>query len=344
MKNKNTLLSIILFFGALATSVAQPVPSYVPVNGLVSWYPFSGNANDESGNGNHATVNGAVLTNDRFSTPNAAYAYDGVNDYLFGNASTFPVAERTVAVWMYTNSINANSLGMQVFGYGGGTCSQSWLMQIDNLTPFTAFFTNNSYELSIGCNNWLTALPFGVNGTPQTPNNNWQHWVITNGPGGVDFYINGNYAGGITNPISGTGVAGKNFFIGACSDSTGMMPFQDAYLKFWNGILDDIGIWNRVLTQQEISGLYNGGQVGLNDVASHERLSIFPNPTQELINLTLDESYLGLPYSIYDMYGNAILNERVERTNFSVVLSNFSAGLYYMRIGNNVLQRFQIIK
>ena len=124
MKNKNTFLSIILFFGALATSVAQPVPSYVPVNGLVSWYPFSGNANDESGNGNHATVNGAVLTNDRFSNPNAAYAYDGVNDYLFGNASTFPVGERTVAVWMYTNSINANSLGMQVFGYGGGTCNQ----------------------------------------------------------------------------------------------------------------------------------------------------------------------------------------------------------------------------
>jgi hypothetical protein len=123
-----------------------------------------------------------------------------------------------------------------------------------------------------------------------------------------------------------------------------MMPFQDAYLKYWNGILDDIGIWNRVLTQQEISGLYNGGQVGLNDVASHERLSIFPNPTQELINLTLDESYLGLPYSIYDMYGNAILNERVERTNFSVVLSNFSAGLYYIRVGNNALQRFQVIK
>jgi hypothetical protein len=123
-----------------------------------------------------------------------------------------------------------------------------------------------------------------------------------------------------------------------------MMPFQDAYLKYWNGILDDIGIWNRVLTQQEISGLYNGAQVGLNDISSIEGVSVFPNPTQELINVTLDKSYLGLPYSIYDMYGNAILNERVERTNFSVVLSNFSAGLYYMRIGNNVLQRFQIIK
>ena len=99
-----------------------------------------------------------------------------------------------------------------------------------------------------------------------------------------------------------------------------------------------------MLTQQEITGLYNGGQVGLNDVVSHERLSIFPNPTQEVINVTLDKSYIGLPYSIYDMYGNAILNERVERTNFSVVLSNFSAGLYYIRFGNNDLQRFQIIK
>jgi hypothetical protein len=33
------------------------VPSYVPTNGLVGWWPFNGNANDESGNGNNGTVN-----------------------------------------------------------------------------------------------------------------------------------------------------------------------------------------------------------------------------------------------------------------------------------------------
>ena len=51
-------------------------------DGLVVWYPFSGNANDQSGNGNHATVYGATLTADRFGNPNSAYWFDGVNDYI----------------------------------------------------------------------------------------------------------------------------------------------------------------------------------------------------------------------------------------------------------------------
>ena len=42
------------------------VPNYVPTNGLVGYWPFNGNANDESGNGNDGTNNGATLTADRF--------------------------------------------------------------------------------------------------------------------------------------------------------------------------------------------------------------------------------------------------------------------------------------
>ena len=38
------------------------VPTYVPTNGLVGWWGFNGNANDESGNGNNGNINGATLT------------------------------------------------------------------------------------------------------------------------------------------------------------------------------------------------------------------------------------------------------------------------------------------
>jgi len=48
-------------------------------DGLVAYYPFNGNANDESGNGNNGTVNGATLTSDRFGNANSAYSFDGVN-------------------------------------------------------------------------------------------------------------------------------------------------------------------------------------------------------------------------------------------------------------------------
>ena len=49
---------------------------------LIAYYPFNGNANDESGNNNHGTVNGATLTTDRFSNPNNAYSFDGIDDFI----------------------------------------------------------------------------------------------------------------------------------------------------------------------------------------------------------------------------------------------------------------------
>ena len=71
-----------LFIGGKAFS---QVPSYVTTNGLVGWWPFNGNANDESGNGNNGTVNGATLTADRFGVANKAYGFDGVDDFISVN-------------------------------------------------------------------------------------------------------------------------------------------------------------------------------------------------------------------------------------------------------------------
>jgi hypothetical protein len=51
-------------------------------NGLVGYWPFCGNANDASGNGNNGTVNGATLTTDRFGNSNGAYSFNGVNNNI----------------------------------------------------------------------------------------------------------------------------------------------------------------------------------------------------------------------------------------------------------------------
>jgi len=49
-------------------------------DGLVAFYPFNGNANDESGNLNNGTVNGATLTTDRFGNGNSAYNFNGIDE------------------------------------------------------------------------------------------------------------------------------------------------------------------------------------------------------------------------------------------------------------------------
>ena len=81
---KNVLL--MLFVGITQLMIAQ-VPAYIPTNGLVGYWPFNGNANDASGNGNNGTVNGATLTADRFGNPNSAYQFNGSGS---GNSITIP--------------------------------------------------------------------------------------------------------------------------------------------------------------------------------------------------------------------------------------------------------------
>jgi len=54
----------------------------VPTQGLVAYYPFNGNANDESGNGNNGIDSGATLTTDRFGNANKAYWFNGTSNYI----------------------------------------------------------------------------------------------------------------------------------------------------------------------------------------------------------------------------------------------------------------------
>lgn len=53
-----------------------------PANGLLAYYPFNGNARDESNNGNNGTVFGASLTTDRHGNPDKAYDFNGLTNYI----------------------------------------------------------------------------------------------------------------------------------------------------------------------------------------------------------------------------------------------------------------------
>jgi hypothetical protein len=79
--SKFTILFLILLFSGF--NVFGQVPNYVPTNGLVGYWPFNGNANDESGNGLNGIVTGASLTTDRNGAANSAYNFDVSNFYSF---------------------------------------------------------------------------------------------------------------------------------------------------------------------------------------------------------------------------------------------------------------------
>ena len=124
-------------------TMAQTIPSYVPTNGLVGWWPFNGNANDESGNGNHGTVNGATLTSDRFQKINSAYKFDGINDFIKTLKTNISgTGSRTYSIWFLSEKNVGNSNKILV-DEGGTACGSGFA---------TLLYPNNNLVFDNTCN------------------------------------------------------------------------------------------------------------------------------------------------------------------------------------------------
>jgi len=86
-------------------SVSAQMPSWLPTNGLVAWYPFTGDALDSSGNGNHGTVMNATLAADRFGNPNSCYSFNGYNSRIeVPDAPGLRVREISLALWVKSSA------------------------------------------------------------------------------------------------------------------------------------------------------------------------------------------------------------------------------------------------
>ena len=112
-KNYYLLLFAIVF---TMNAVAQNIPNYVPKDGLVGYWPFNGNANDESGNGNNGTVNGATLTTDRNGKANSAFFFNQFDEITTDFSSIVGTQTRTFSFWMKNQN---SSRTITPIWYGG---------------------------------------------------------------------------------------------------------------------------------------------------------------------------------------------------------------------------------
>ena len=229
------VVSFLISFNANAQ-----VPSYVPTTGLVGWWPFNANANDESGNGNNGTVNGATLTADRFGNINSAYNFDGINDYIQLQAPSLNNAI-TISFWAYDDGGYPNTYSINPRYVSSEFCNGGFaLVNNVNNSPNGIFFSRNRGSSSADIFSTVSST-YQVN----------QHLVFTYDGTTGKFYINGNLLSSINN--AGNITTSANLFFGksGCNNAGQMI---DAF----KGKLDDIGIWNRALTAQEIADLYIG--------------------------------------------------------------------------------------
>ena len=238
------------------------LPSGLPSNGLVAWYPFTGNANDSSGNGNNGTVYGATLATDRFGSLNNAYNFNGTTDYISGSCTQFPTRARTVSLW-FNSTFTGQAPGKGVFGYGGLNCGESWL-QITG---------SNGYSIGMHCSNNRTNYS-----TTAMQNNSWHHWLVTNDSlTGTKFYIDGQLAYDTANYYNNTFVSGKDFIIGVIPAPNGIGPFADNNVGYFPGKIDDVAIYNRVLNACEILQLYIGYKIILTSQPSNVNVNTGSN-------------------------------------------------------------------
>ncbi|MEI7726806.1 MAG: LamG-like jellyroll fold domain-containing protein, partial [Bacteroidota bacterium] len=222
------------------------------VNGLVACYPFNGNAYDESGNGSNGTVLGPTLTTDRFGNPNSAYLFDGNGDYIVCDADNLPITDRTVSLWFYANSLGTHP---NPLAYGGNNCGTTWFQSINHTGP--------EYVLESHCE----VNHFAV-GYTTAPVGQWVNWVITNDVTGCKMFINGVQIGSNSNYVDDTYVTGKDLAIGVCVSTNGMAPYTDWNLGWFDGKIDDVRIYDRALSLQEILSLYSATDSTFNYVPS----------------------------------------------------------------------------
>jgi len=227
----------------------QAVPSYVPTSGLVGWWGFNGNAQDGSGNGNHGTVNGATLTTDRFGNSSSAYLFNGSTDNIqILNSPILNPQYISISGWMNIGAHAVNDQSgaraiitkwYQISNCGG--LGDSYNIQLSELNSqnVLAFVSNNNSQITNSVNSLNLVLGL----------NDWRHFVIVSSSMGQYLYVNGTLiASNVGNFALCTTL--NNLYFGADN-------FQGTLWRFFNGKLDDIGIWNRALTQQEITYLYN---------------------------------------------------------------------------------------
>jgi hypothetical protein len=211
-------------------------------DGLVAWFPFSGNANDQSNSNLRSAVNGATLTSDRFGAANSAYTFNGTTDDIevadttaisFANSQSF-----SISLWLKTTSASTNMMPLLKYQYAvsGGY-----------------FFIMNHTAAGFCGGAGIASFVAGV-GSPAcaaSPINDgaWHHLVaeFSSQSDTITLFLDGAAQARTGKPGSDISVAAP-LLIGGLP---GYYPYA--------GSVDDVRIYNRVLAAAEIDSLFHEG-------------------------------------------------------------------------------------
>jgi len=204
--------------------------------GLIAYYPFNGNANDESGNGNHGLVTGAILTEDRFGNAESAYSFDG-DDYIdVGNNDSLNIIQGSFSISVWVKSNDANT-GRQAIIEKDLAENNGLMLELNS--GYTPAGTVTCWE----------GYDYDATSEIALSSNIWHHITVAYDGNERKVYINGILRGMDTDSF---GSAGSEPLTIGYADWN-----NNAYTSAFNGVIDEIRIYSRALTEAEIQALYN---------------------------------------------------------------------------------------
>jgi uncharacterized repeat protein (TIGR01451 family) len=255
-----TIPIVLAFWISFFQHALAQIPDYVPTNGLVGWWPLDGNANDLSTNQLDGSIYNSSIATNRFGELNSAYSFNGNNSYIEVphnyQLNSLPI---TISIWFLPSQVNGG--GPLVSKYMNASWN-GWNVGISGPSDSTETMSGHyilqspyvwgSNPCNCGCRGVIEGYGdcgSGITYRSELYDQQWHLSTFVVDSVGGRFYLDGQ-------PVSSQVWAGlpqqvSNWYgmlIGAYRTS--------GQWSYYKGKLDDLGIWNRALTDQEISSLY----------------------------------------------------------------------------------------
>ncbi len=313
-------LFTLLLISAISQMLNAQIPSYIPKDSLVGWWPFNGNANDESGNGHNGTISGATLTTDRNGSVNSCYEFDGNSNFIeLSNLSNYKYSPITISCWVNTYTLDTTNIdggrvivGRDEFGvyYTGSLMLYNY--KTGGISNNLSYYTGNT----------------AYHSTYQFSKLNWVNVAMTiDNADSIIFYINGKRISKQKNSVNS--YFQTPFLIGASNG-----PNKVGHRYFWHGKIDDIAVWGRALDSNEIKGIYTQKNTSNTIKFIKNYFTLFPNPVKDILNIQGVQTNAN--YQITNAIGQTCLQGKfTEKLDVSALKS----GVYFFKTETGT-QRF----
>ena len=232
--------------GTTGPKKARPVSSLD--KGLLNYYPFNGNAKDESGNKNDGKVKGATLTPDRHGKKDSAYQFDGKDDSLLLEKPVFQrgFSSYTISCWVLVDEKHQPNATI-ITDRHGSSCNYKYWIRLGEGEK-VASLVWAMFDESVGST--------GVDGNKILSPGIWYSvtYVFDSEKGVMKMFLNGKKEGEAVNKEIWSRTANPTYIgcLHGCQKYGAKAP-----VAFWAGCIDDVRFYNRALSEQEIKSLYD---------------------------------------------------------------------------------------